>query len=99
MALTGADPRSRRRGVGADLRVRRRRGLCAERSRAASREPAGSAPVAVAATSAAVTAAVLDLEAALAVEESGQVALLQTADFREGVAAFLEKRAARFQGH
>ncbi|MEI2776839.1 MAG: enoyl-CoA hydratase-related protein [Tetrasphaera sp.] len=71
----------------------------AERSRALLAQLAGSAPVAVAATSAAVTAAVLDLEAALAVEESGQVALLQTADFREGVAAFLEKRAARFQGH
>lgn len=37
-------------------------------------------------------------EAQLEVERQGQNEARQTADFREGVSAFLEKRQARFQG-
>lgn len=70
----------------------------AERSRELLALLAASPPKAVAAATAAVTAAVLDLEAALTIEEAEQMALLRTADFREGVAAFLEKRPARFRG-
>ena len=58
----------------------------------------GSAPEAAARTSAAINAASLDLDAALAIEEAGQAELLASADFREGVAAFLAKRPARFSG-
>ena len=57
---------------------------------------AGSAPEAAARTSAAINAASLDLDAALETEEAGQAELLAGADFREGVAAFLAKRPARF---
>ena len=39
-----------------------------------------------------------ELRLALAREAEGQTRLLQSDDFREGVAAFLEKRAARFSG-
>jgi len=39
-----------------------------------------------------------DLPAQLALEADLQGQAGQTADFREGVAAFLEKRAPRFQG-
>ena len=39
-----------------------------------------------------------DLDAQLALEARLQGACGQTQDFREGVAAFLEKRAARFTG-
>ena len=37
-------------------------------------------------------------EAALALEDRNQVLLSQTSDFREGAAAFREKRPARFEG-
>lgn len=57
---------------------------------------AESAPEAARETSAAINAATLDLEGALAREERGQTRLLQSADFVEGVMAFLEKRPARF---
>lgn len=39
-----------------------------------------------------------DLESALAREATGQLQLLQSADFREGVAAFLQKRDPKFTG-
>ncbi len=57
---------------------------------------AASAPEAARLTAAAVNAASLDLEPAFERENSGQTRLLASADFREGVAAFLEKRPARF---
>jgi len=38
------------------------------------------------------------LEDALAVEKQGQLELLRSADFLEGVAAFLEKREPSFRG-
>jgi enoyl-CoA hydratase len=54
--------------------------------------------VALGRTKAAVNAASVDVEAALAREESGQISLMDTTDYREGVAAFLAKRAASFTG-
>lgn len=59
---------------------------------------AAGPPLAMAATTAAVNAGSVDLEAALGVEEPGQEELLVSADFREGVIAFLEKRSATFLG-
>ncbi|HYN29104.1 MAG TPA: enoyl-CoA hydratase-related protein [Dermatophilaceae bacterium] len=59
---------------------------------------AALAPGATAATLTAVNAAALDLDSALAREEEGQSALLRTADAREGVAAFTEKRRPHFGG-
>ncbi len=71
-------------------------GELAERSEAVLAQLAGSAPGAAAATSAAINAASIDLDAALATEEAGQARLLASADFLEGVTAFYEKRPARF---
>lgn len=73
-------------------------GTFEQRSRALLAAFAEAPPAAMAATAAAVTAASVDLAAALAIEEPGQVALLATEDFRQGVAAFIEKRPARFTG-
>jgi enoyl-CoA hydratase len=71
----------------------------ADRSRALEAALAATAPAAVAATTAAVNAATLpDLEAILDREAAGQAALLVTEDFAEGVAAFGERRPARFTG-
>ena len=53
---------------------------------------------ALAETKAAVNAACVDLESALTREEAGQVALMATPDYLEGVAAFLAKRSAEFTG-
>ena len=60
---------------------------------------AGAATLALAQTKAAVNAASVDVEAALEREEAGQIALMHTQDYREGVAAFLAKRPAEFTGH
>ena len=54
--------------------------------------------VALAETKAAVNAASVDVAGALGREEAGQSALMHTADYREGVAAFLAKRTASFTG-
>ena len=59
---------------------------------------ARGATLALGRTKAAVNAASVDVEAALAREEAGQMALMDTDDYREGVAAFLAKRAAGFTG-
>jgi 2-(1,2-epoxy-1,2-dihydrophenyl)acetyl-CoA isomerase len=40
-----------------------------------------------------------DLDSQLALEEEAQVAASESADFAEGVAAFVEKRRAQFTGH
>jgi enoyl-CoA hydratase len=57
-----------------------------------------AATLALGETKTAVNAASVDVEAALAREEAGQIALMHTADYREGVAAFLAKRPADFTG-
>lgn len=45
------------------------------------------------------TAAVSDLETTMRVEGELQDIAINTADHREGVAAFLQKRPAEFAGH
>lgn len=57
---------------------------------------AAGATLALGETKAAVNAATLDLEGALAREDAGQRALATTADHREGAAAFVGKRRPEF---
>lgn len=61
-------------------------------------ELAKGPPLAYARIKAAVLQSGGDLETALAVERAGQLALLQTADFAEGVSAFLARRPPEFKG-
>jgi enoyl-CoA hydratase/carnithine racemase len=59
---------------------------------------AGNAPLALARIKRAVHADATELRAALARECEGQLALLQSADVKEGVRAFLERRTPVFRG-
>lgn len=68
------------------------------RAQALTSHLAGLAPEGTAHTTAAITAATLDLDATLAREEAGQHGLLRSADFVEGLAAFREKRSPMFGG-
>lgn len=70
----------------------------AARGQALTERLAWLAPRSVALTKAAITAAAVDVEAALRREEEGQSALLATEDFATGVEAFLAKRTPSFHG-
>ena len=67
-----------------------------ERAEAVVQTFASTAPDGAALTKAAINAATLDLEPALAREEAGQLRLFRNPDFAEGVAAFGARRPARF---
>ena len=69
-----------------------------EAAHAIAAELAKGPPLAYARIKAAVLQSAGDLETALAAEREGQLALLQTADFTEGVSAFLARRPPEFKG-
>jgi enoyl-CoA hydratase/carnithine racemase len=73
-------------------------GALAEAQRLAA-EIAERAPGPVALTKTWLARAPQSLDAALAAEADAQAVLFATEDFAEGRAAFMEKRAARFEGH
>lgn len=60
---------------------------------------ANGPPLALARIKQAVHGSADELKAALAREREGQLALLQSADGKEGVRAFLERRTPHFRGH
>jgi enoyl-CoA hydratase/carnithine racemase len=60
---------------------------------------AAGPPLALARIKQAIHGDVSELKAALAREREGQLALLQSADGKEGVRAFLERRTPTFRGH
>ena len=84
--------------MGAGRRNALRRSCSRPGRRGALRVLRQAATLALAETKAAVNAASVDVEAALAREEAGQLRLMATEDYREGVAAFLAKRPAEFTG-
>ena len=59
---------------------------------------ADAPPLALANIKSAVRASIGDVDAALSREREGQLKLLASADFREGVSAWMEKRKAVFRG-
>lgn len=61
-------------------------------------ELAKGPPLAYARVKQAILAGQGDIEVSLAAESSGQLSLLQSADFAEGVSAFLTKRTPQFKG-
>jgi enoyl-CoA hydratase/carnithine racemase len=69
-----------------------------QRGLRAAAEIISNAPLGIRMTKSALAAAAPSLESAMAIEDRQQVLLVVTADHREAVAAFIEKRAPVFLG-